>query len=346
MSTPFVLVVACGSQKERPDKGSHAKVTSDRDASEGHQGAKDGNMDPGTEGRGLKGGPDAMGEAGGVEGEEGPGASGLEGEDEEEGTSGEEEEEDDVAAEDDEGEEDDEDEEESSEAEASSEEDGEDAAYRGNDKSVSVHKIQEPGSRPGRSTARYSSKPKRGQAATRGVAPRGGRGASKQATRGSGRGPGAHSAVGPGGDPQGSSAAGPSADPKATRGVPRPMPKGQKGAQKPGAGPPVRPSKGPVAKRMDRGKDASRESAPCKQTPARGSLGNERDVCQACGRAGTLLGCHNCPRLFHAKCLNPPLAFLPGEDWLCPACVSPGPLHPLGPSQPVLLCLRAAHAAA
>jgi hypothetical protein len=53
----------------------------------------------------------------------------------------------------------------------------------------------------------------------------------------------------------------------------------------------------------------------------------EDAVCEVCEQeepVATCLLCDLCLRAFHTQCLQPPLATLPEDDWLCPVCVSSG----------------------
>lgn len=44
--------------------------------------------------------------------------------------------------------------------------------------------------------------------------------------------------------------------------------------------------------------------------------------CFNCGKASSpLLCCELCPRVYHPRCLLPPLASIPKGDWFCPRCV-------------------------
>lgn len=53
------------------------------------------------------------------------------------------------------------------------------------------------------------------------------------------------------------------------------------------------------------------------------------DLCHICQAEGEVLCCDGCPRVYHMKCLRPPMASVPEGDWFCPSCVS---LHPRGAS--------------
>ena len=44
--------------------------------------------------------------------------------------------------------------------------------------------------------------------------------------------------------------------------------------------------------------------------------------CFNCGKAtAPLLCCELCPRVYHLRCLSPPLTKIPAGDWFCPRCV-------------------------
>ena len=45
-------------------------------------------------------------------------------------------------------------------------------------------------------------------------------------------------------------------------------------------------------------------------------------TCHSCKKVGALLECHNCPRSYHRRCLNPPIHgnFKIDGDWYCPNC--------------------------
>ena len=53
------------------------------------------------------------------------------------------------------------------------------------------------------------------------------------------------------------------------------------------------------------------------------ALQNDFDcsVCQRDNDAGKLLCCELCPRVYHLRCLTPPLAAVPSEDWYCKHCI-------------------------
>ena len=44
------------------------------------------------------------------------------------------------------------------------------------------------------------------------------------------------------------------------------------------------------------------------------------EVCGHCDREDRLLLCDGCDLGFHMECLEPPMEFVPIEDWFCPAC--------------------------
>ena len=53
------------------------------------------------------------------------------------------------------------------------------------------------------------------------------------------------------------------------------------------------------------------------------SPGDKHDYeCSVCEEGGDLLMCdgESCPRVYHLKCLEPPLAKVPEGDWYCPEC--------------------------
>lgn len=44
------------------------------------------------------------------------------------------------------------------------------------------------------------------------------------------------------------------------------------------------------------------------------------EVCGRCDREDRLLLCDGCDLGYHLECLEPPLEFVPIEDWYCPTC--------------------------
>ena len=44
------------------------------------------------------------------------------------------------------------------------------------------------------------------------------------------------------------------------------------------------------------------------------------EVCGHCDREDRLLLCDGCDLGFHMECLEPPMEYVPIEDWFCPAC--------------------------
>lgn len=45
-----------------------------------------------------------------------------------------------------------------------------------------------------------------------------------------------------------------------------------------------------------------------------------QEFCAACHDGGDLICCERCPASYHIGCLDPPLAKIPEEPWLCPRC--------------------------
>ena len=43
--------------------------------------------------------------------------------------------------------------------------------------------------------------------------------------------------------------------------------------------------------------------------------------CNNCGDGGDLLCCETCAASYHLHCLDPPLAEVPEDDFICPGCV-------------------------
>lgn len=56
------------------------------------------------------------------------------------------------------------------------------------------------------------------------------------------------------------------------------------------------------------------------------SEGEHADYCYTCKDGGELLCCDFCPLAYHLKCLVPPMAAIPTDDWRCPRCEA----EPLG----------------
>jgi hypothetical protein len=50
------------------------------------------------------------------------------------------------------------------------------------------------------------------------------------------------------------------------------------------------------------------------------SEGEHADYCHTCKDVGELLCCDFCPLAYHLKCLVPPMAAIPTDDWRCPRC--------------------------
>lgn len=50
------------------------------------------------------------------------------------------------------------------------------------------------------------------------------------------------------------------------------------------------------------------------------SEGEHADYCYTCKDGGELLCCDFCPLAYHLKCLVPPMAAIPNDDWRCPRC--------------------------
>lgn len=50
------------------------------------------------------------------------------------------------------------------------------------------------------------------------------------------------------------------------------------------------------------------------------SEGGHADYCFTCKDGGELLCCDFCPKAYHLKCLLPPMASIPSDDWSCPRC--------------------------
>ena len=50
--------------------------------------------------------------------------------------------------------------------------------------------------------------------------------------------------------------------------------------------------------------------------------GQHAEKCFGCKKEGTLLECHNCPRSYHRRCLDPPIHgnFKVDQPWFCPNC--------------------------
>ncbi|UYV79248.1 BPTF [Cordylochernes scorpioides] len=62
-------------------------------------------------------------------------------------------------------------------------------------------------------------------------------------------------------------------------------------------------------------------------TPARDEIISEGviahdDHCRNCHKLGDLLCCETCPAVYHLACVDPPLADVPTEDWMCAVCKS------------------------
>lgn len=60
------------------------------------------------------------------------------------------------------------------------------------------------------------------------------------------------------------------------------------------------------------------------------------EICGHCDREDRLLLCDNCDLGFHLECLEPPLEYVPIEDWYCPTCEAQriAADHESGVSQP------------
>lgn len=57
------------------------------------------------------------------------------------------------------------------------------------------------------------------------------------------------------------------------------------------------------------------------------------DACYACGGGGEVLLCDHCERVYHLRCLSPPLEKVPEGEWLCPVCLPADPeLPPFDPT--------------
>ncbi|KAK9827617.1 hypothetical protein WJX81_006723 [Elliptochloris bilobata] len=80
-------------------------------------------------------------------------------------------------------------------------------------------------------------------------------------------------------------------------------------------------------KEIDYGEQSSEDESEESSVEESGSLSEFEDDendshCFNCGKATpTLLCCELCPRVYHRKCLSPPLAAIPKGDWFCPRCV-------------------------
>ena len=48
--------------------------------------------------------------------------------------------------------------------------------------------------------------------------------------------------------------------------------------------------------------------------------GEHEDTCWVCRGFGTVIKCDTCVRVFHGICLEPPLARVPDDEWICPRC--------------------------
>ena len=62
-----------------------------------------------------------------------------------------------------------------------------------------------------------------------------------------------------------------------------------------------------------------------KSRPAAGAEYEETEltyceVCGECSREDRMLLCDRCDHGYHCECLNPPLEFIPIDDWFCPVC--------------------------
>eukprot|EP00050_Salpingoeca_kvevrii_P002123 m.187271 g.187271 ORF g.187271 m.187271 type:complete len:1462 (+) comp10543_c0_seq9:128-4513(+) len=72
------------------------------------------------------------------------------------------------------------------------------------------------------------------------------------------------------------------------------------------------------------------EADPTKQVrrkagrPKKAELLNESE-CFKCHLGGDLLCCDFCPRVYHLRCLEPPLKEIPADLWRCPDCVTHAP---------------------
>lgn len=51
-------------------------------------------------------------------------------------------------------------------------------------------------------------------------------------------------------------------------------------------------------------------------------LKGQEEFCAICDDGGEVICCDACMRVFHARCLSPPLLELPEGDWYCPKCVA------------------------
>lgn len=44
------------------------------------------------------------------------------------------------------------------------------------------------------------------------------------------------------------------------------------------------------------------------------------EICHSGDREDRLLLCDGCDLAYHCECLDPPLFYIPIEEWFCPAC--------------------------